>query len=256
VHTKSHLIQALIVVFGLIVYIVAQLFGGHVNFGEIIAELGLFIAVIVSLHWLYEVSLRRDIAREISATALAQVNFPEIQEELRKIQSFIRITDYGLTDVVLNSRELPYASFLNESDTLIAGFHWSADWINQNAPALRRRAENKKQIILLLIDTTSSAAMYLSSPNRSLADIKKQQDELVHFIRSVIGEERFHDITVKYFASILTYSFVQVNNQIWIRFYKNAEGYFEHIPAFSVAAGSALHNFFDGDIKSLLAGSR
>jgi hypothetical protein len=255
VQTKSHLVQALIVVFGLVVYIVAQQFAMHVDFVELIAELGLFIAVIVSLHWLYEFTLRRDIAKEISAAALAQVDFPSIREELNQIQSFITLAKLGLTNAILNSRELNYSSFITGSEVLVTSFNWSATWIRDNAAALRKRAEARKQTIILMLDTESPAARYLGTSSRPPDEMKRQQTELIEFMKSIFGTH-FDQISIRYFQSILSYSFAQLDNEIWIRFYRNSRGYYDHVPAFSVASGSPLYKFFDEDIRILLTESK
>jgi hypothetical protein len=255
VQTKSNLVQALIVVFGLAVYIVARQFATNIDFAELIAELGLFIAVILSLHWLYEITLRKDVAKEISTAALMQVDFPSIREELNQIQSFITLSKLGLANAILNSRELNYSSFITGSEVLVASFNWSADWIKDNAAALRKRAEARKQTILLMLDTESAAAGYLGSSSRSTSDMKRQQIELIEFMKSIFGTH-FNEISVKYFPSILSYSFVQIDNEIWIRFYRNSRGYYDHVPAFSVSSGSPLYKFFDENIRILLTESK
>lgn len=203
-----------------------------VNLDQLVANVGALIAVIGLLQAVFDSAVREQIVSDVYAS----------------VTKGSRIRDSGIADAVPNSREVDYSTLLERSQRLIVGTHYSSRFFEDCADRLARRLKAPGETIVLFLDPDSAAAEYLKKSGSGRSDIAKELRRAKDLL--ILGNSK-HVLRVHNHKRVLRYTFVMGDNDIWIRFFTNSEG-FSHVPAVHVTRGGALFDFFESDIMRLL----
>lgn len=204
-----------------------------VELDHLLAEIGAVLLVLGVLHFMFELRLREEMLKQVSAAVLGNE----------------RLHESGLADCLMNSRDVKDPGHWEAANSLIVGLQYSPRFIEDFHSVIEKRAAAKKYTTILLMDENSAAARYLKESNTGIADV----GGCVSRIHQLIGEgaeENAHYIAIKTHDRVLRYSFIHTEESIWIKFYANSNARVR-IPALKVRVGTPLYKFFDEDIKRL-----
>jgi hypothetical protein len=211
-----------------------------INIAALFAEVGALLLIVGLLHWLFESSMRRQLTQDI----------------FNAVVGAGRTSSSGIVDVFSNSREVRYDDMVKSAKRLIIGEHYSTRFFEDHAPEIRERLARHDETIALLLKQSSQASKYLRASGswygakETLAKIRELTKEPSNgsITQAAKDDQR---LTIKLHTRVLRYSFVMSEDHIWIRFFTNSEGE-SLVPAFCIAKGTQLYDFFSTDIMRLL----
>ena len=151
----------------------------------------------------------------------------------------------GICDFKIPSREIDYRELIVKSERLWIGEHYSTKIFEDYVDSFAERHGSGKPTLLLQLLPGSAGDIYLKEaiPSSGVDERK------IARIRQICGK----GLTIRWHKLVLRYSFVMTDTSIWVRFYRNSEGY-SVVPAIRVSEGSNLYEFFSKDIDELLNG--
>lgn len=204
-----------------------------VDVGETISHLGFLIAVIVSFHWIFESRIRNKLIHDIIQVSTGSSHLAES----------------GVADYIQNAKRIDYSRDIVDAHELIVCVHYSPRFLEDNYQVLAKRTSADRSIKLLALKDGGASLEYLLNTRHENDHIKPN----IRKIRSLVEKLKNEGVKIELIEhdSILRYSFVKLDNQIWIKFYKNSVGMAE-VPALNIRASGSLYTFFENDIRSMV----
>ena len=215
---------------GLFLILVANTFEWtvlKVRMDELLANIGGMIAVIGLLQSVFDTAIRHQLVTEIYSS----------------VTKGSRIRESGIVDAVLNSRDVDYRQFLATARRVVIGTHYSPSFFEDYIDQFKQRSRSKQETTILVIKPEGGAAKYLVDSKSTHSNVKEELEKLRRVLPPTEAKYLSHD-------RVLRYSFVLADDDIWVRFFTNSEG-FSHVPALHVRRGGVLFNFFEADIARL-----
>lgn len=208
-----------------------------INLAELLAHVGALLLIVGLLHWMFDLSLRRQLTQEIFDAVVGAG----------------RISSSGIVDVHHSSREVDYKKLILSANKLVVGEHYSSRFFEDYAPQIRERLEKGNETVVILLDQNSGAARYLTESRSGHGDVSAQLSKIKELtsVRAKRGGAKFSGAKLKCHDRVLRYSFVMTEELIWVRFFTNSHGY-SLVPAICVAKGTQLYEFFLTDVTRLL----
>ena len=199
------------------------------------SNLGLYVAVVVALQWVYDQHTRRDLLMEVTQAAISNTN----------------VARSGIDDYIERTRDINYQQMFSNSQNITIGFHHNPRIIDQYITELEARMRLGKKTAVLLSNPDGRAMNYLSEfedeSNHLRPDIRKILGKLAALNQIGDGEA---PIKAKLHDTILRYSFVFSIEGVWIKPYRNSSGR-ATTPGIFVRSGSPLYEFYKRDIAEL-----
>lgn len=225
---------------GLALIVAAQTFHKEllkVEIDRIVGEVGTLLLVVGILHWLFEIGLRREMLREISAAVIGST----------------RLHESGLENCLMNSRLVDDAPHWRNCASLTIGHQYSPRFIKDFYEVLEARAKNQRHTTVTVLDPNSAAAQYVQESINGHPSVGDSVKEIVELLKEIDGgTEKYTDLVLH--DRILRYSFIKTDEFIWIKFFTNSAGR-TTVPALKVRAGTPFFKFISDDINRLLDGS-
>lgn len=200
-----------------------------INVGENLSHLGFLVAVLAFVHWIYEYRLIGQLKSEIVMSVLGAT----------------KVAESGISDYVRDSKEIDYKDDISKSNKLAVCVHYSPRFLDDNFDALKKR-KRKRQVLTIVALREGRSLDYLLETRHGHDHIRPNMKKVRTNV-DLLREEGVNVIMVAH-DSILRYSFVLSDHNLWIKFYKNALGKAQ-VPAINIRRGSALFSFFEADIK-------
>jgi hypothetical protein len=239
-HFEEHA-QLILVTLGLLLFAAgssAHLTVMKVSVDHLLAELGALLLIVGTLHFLFEMRLRREMLKEVAASVLGNQ----------------RLYDSGLSDCLMNSRQVDEREHWQRAETLTVGLQYSSRFFEDFHDVLKSRCAVGKRTTVLVLDPASAAAEYLRSTGTGWANV----DEGVAKIRGLLTEMALVGGTTPTLLRhdrVLRYSFIRTEEAIWIKFFTNSKNR-ATVPAIRVRSNSPLYAFASADIDRLLEASK
>jgi hypothetical protein len=207
-----------------------------INLGEAGAHLGFLIAVITTLHWIYDARIRNNLVNDIMKLSLGSV----------------KLAESGIINYIRDAKKIDHDDDLRNSNSLTVCVHYHPRFIEDNFELLLTRSNKKHSTIVIALKENGASLQYL-------LDAKHESGHIIpnmRKIRALVVDLKQRGVKIELIEhdSILRYSFVQFDETVWVKFYKNALGWAD-VPAIEVRRGTDLFNFFDKDIQSMKAGN-
>ena len=200
---------------------------------RLVAEMGALILFVGTFHWLFDVSLRRAMFKEIADTALENA----------------RIHDSGVIDCLLDSKTASEIAHWSVAQELIIGVHYSSAFIDEFLDLLKKRCEAGKITNYLVVHPISDAADYLRRSGSGHSDIQAEVNKIKALIAQCGAD--CHNVRPLFHKRVLRYSFICTEQIIWVKFFTNSKMR-SKVPAIKVQVGSPLYAFFRADIKAMM----
>ena len=199
------------------------------------SNLGLYVAVVVALQWIYDQNTRRDLLMEVTQAAISNTN----------------VARSGIDDYIERTRDINYQRMFSNSQSVTIGFHHNPRIVDQYITELEERIRLGQKTAVLVSNPDGRAISYLS-------EIEDESDHLRSDIRKILRKlsalNQTNDgeapIKVKLHDTILRYSFVYSIEGVWIKPYRNSSGR-ATTPGIFVRSGSSLYEFYKRDILEL-----
>ena len=210
-----------------------------IDWNYFFSNLGLYIAVIVSLQWLYDLRTKRELLKEVTDAAISNV----------------RVARSGIDDFVEVTRNINYEEMFLNSELVVIGFHHNPRIIDQYIREIKKRVHSGKRTTVLLSNPDGHAVNYLSKFEVESGHIKPDiQKGLVTLSELNQKDNAKSPIKVKLHDNILRYSFVYSIEGVWIKPYRNSSGR-DNPPGIYVRSWSPLYEYYKRDIYELLDGA-
>jgi hypothetical protein len=234
-HINWH-VTLLLILGGLFLIIVGNSFECEwhkIKIDQLMAEIGALILCVETLHWVFDMSLRKAMFKEIADTALENA----------------RIHDSGVVDCLLNSKQVSDPNHWKVSQELVIGIHYSSKFFDDFHEMLKERSASGKVTKVLVLRTNSQASEYLTKSASGHSDIESE----VKKIKALAHEcdPTGSKIVFSYHARVLRYTFIYTEHSIWIKFFTNSKLH-ASVPAFKIQAGSPLFKFFENDMRAMM----
>jgi len=205
---------------------------------RLVAEVGALLLVVGTLHWLFDVGLRREMLREISDAVIGNT----------------QLHDNGLDTCIMNSRLVDDRAHWERAANLTIGLQYAPKFFKDFHDTLRSRCAAGRPTWVAILRSDGLAVRYLEDSKTGDAVIG---DCLVEIRRLVAEADSAGQKSARIVLHdrILRYSFIRTDEFIWVKFFTNSRGR-ATVPALKIRSGSPLYSFFDGDISRLLEDSR
>jgi hypothetical protein len=201
---------------------------------ELLAHLGVLIALIFALQWIYDNHVRERHFEEIRAAILKTTN----------------VAESGICDFADDSITVDYADALARSKEVVLGLLYSPRFLERYFELLRGLAKSGAKIDVLLIEKGCPALAIVTDRPEPKTHVVPDLDKCVGIVKQL--QQEGPNVRLHFHKAVLRYSFVKMDNAIWVRFYRNSAGR-GSVPAFAVKSRTKLYDFFDNDIQELLA---
>ena len=234
---KVKMVCYILVTIGLACVLAANLFDYSVYKIDIdvtLANVGVLFCMMGGIQWLYDISVRQQLHEEITSLTISNIN----------------IVNSGIADIILRSKDVDYSYSIKSSKLLIIGMNYSPRILEDYIDEFRERSGKGLDSTITVIDIKSEAGKLIFKSLGNSSHIESNIEKLNGIVRE-INDAGKGKIKLLYHSTILRYSFVQTEDAIWIKPYRNSEG--RHtIPATKVKDGTRLHQFYASDINSLI----
>lgn len=197
------------------------------------AEIGALILVVGMLHWFFEFRLRKEMLREVATTAVGSTHVHEC----------------GLETCSLNARDVNERTHWSQSTNLTIGYQYSPSSFKDFHDVFRERVQRRLPTTIMILRADGAAARYLHDSITGNPTVRQSVSEIVALFREI--DPNGNRCRILYHDRVLRYSFIQTDEQVWIKFYANSPER-TTVPAFKFRAGTPLFEFFADDIKRLL----
>ncbi len=240
---KSKLTTRTLAIFGIILIFAGNSFSltfFNVKIHEVISNVGALILVVGVLQWFFDEESRQSLIDRISN---------HIDKYLSQRD---RLTRLGATECLTNSKMIvsdPWAKELIEARTLAIGIHYSDGMIVRFETIIRARLDQNKPTQILHSDPDGIGRSYLSECLSIPVDLDSKVTRLQQLIQSRFGDNTH--IKMITHGRVLRYSFIFSDHSIWLILLTNCDGYEPELPAFRIASGTPLFDFFKRDIAHL-----
>jgi hypothetical protein len=208
-----------------------------VQLDRLMAEVGALILVVGILHWFFEFGLRKEMLREVARTAAGSAH----------------VHQCGLDTCSLNARDVDERAHWSQSANLTIGYQYSPSFFKEFHEVFRERCRRGLPTTVTILHADGAAARYLHDSTTGNPTVRQSVSEIVALFREI--DPNRDGCKILFHDRVLRYSFIQTNEQIWIKFYANSPER-TTVPAFKVRADTPLFKFFADDIKRVLEHSR
>ncbi|MCP4680229.1 MAG: hypothetical protein GY854_33005 [Deltaproteobacteria bacterium] len=208
-----------------------------IKLDHVTAEVGALLLTVGLLHWLFELRLRRQMFADVAAAVLGNQ----------------RLHDNGLTDCLLNSKEVAEPAHWETAPELIIGIQYSARFFDDNHELIRRRSKKGLCTKVLVLNPESQAAEWLRATQTGFANVKEGVERISEIVSD--ADENRGNVSLLLHERVLRYSFIATREIVWIKFFTN-ERLRSSVPAFQVRCDSSLFDFFWRDISELMKRSK
>jgi hypothetical protein len=207
-----------------------------VQLDRLIAEVGALILVVGILHWAFEYGLRKAMLSEVAGTVVGSAHLHES----------------GLDSCNMNARHVDESAHWSQSANLTIGYQYSPSFFKEIHEVLRQRCRRGLPTTVSILRANGAAARYLHESTTGNPAIEQSVAEIVALLSEINAGMK--GCTLLFHDRVLRYSFIQTDENIWIKFYANSAAR-ATVPAFKVRADTPLFSFFSGDIERLLEDS-
>ena len=200
----------------------------------LVANLGALFIFVAILQWVFDEVAREDLIADIGESLGA-----------------IKFNQLGLIDAKVNSRDIDDSREWLSSELMIIGFLYDPNFVRNHADLIKKRLQQEKRTVLYHLSPNATEAIrYLDSSKSGLSEKRIQKIKDLKKMISTIFNDDARLIVIEH-DRVLRYSFIYTEIAIWIRMVSNGAGHFQEIPAFKIAQGSPLFEFFKLDLKAL-----
>lgn len=208
-----------------------------VQLDRLLAEVGALILVVGMLHWFFEFGMRKEMLREVANTAVGSAH----------------IHQCGLETCNLDARSVDESAHWSQSANLTIGYQYSPSFFKDFHEVFRERHRRNLPSTVAILRADGAAVRYLRDSDTGNPTVRQSVDEIITLLRGIdpIGAH----CKILYHDRVLRYSFIQTDEQAWIKFYANSSER-TTVPAFKIRAGTPLFQFFAADIRRVLERSR
>ena len=230
-----------LVLFGLVLIVAANTFHFtilKVPLDRVVAEVGALILIVGVLHFFYEMRIRQEMLREVAASVLENQ----------------RIHNSGVSDCLVNSRDVNEAVHWEQAKNLTVGIQYSSRFFEDFRGVLESRCAAGKETTVLALKPESDATRYLKGTHTGLANVA----EGLQRIRALLDEasaDSGHSVPLLQHDRVLRYSFIRTEEAVWIKFFANSLDR-TTVPAMRFRANTPLYNFVSGDVDRLIAAAK
>src|SRR5262249_40998994 len=150
-------IKLILAIVGLVLIAVSQTFSFKflkIELAHLLAEIGALLLVLGILHVLFELRLRDEMLREVSAAVLGNE----------------RLHQSGLVDYAGNSRDIKETADWVATPDLTIGLQYSPSFIQDYHWVIKERAVAGRCTTILHMSSDSAAAAYLQGTRTGIAD--------------------------------------------------------------------------------------
>jgi hypothetical protein len=207
-----------------------------VQLDRLMAEVGALILVVGVLHWAFEFALRKVMLSEVASTVVGSTHLHES----------------GLDSCNMNARHVDESAHWSQSANLTIGYQYSPSFFKEIHEVLRQRCKRGLPTTVTILRANGAAARYLHDSTTGKPAVEQSVGEIVALLCEINAGTK--GCTLLFHDRVLRYSFIQTDENVWIKFYANSSAR-TTVPAFKVRADTPLFDFFAGDIKRLLADS-
>jgi hypothetical protein len=204
-----------------------------VRLDHLLAEIGALLFVLAVLHFMFEMRLRDEMLKEVSAAVLGNE----------------RLHGAGLEDCMMSSRDVKEPTHWETCSNLTIGVQYSPRFIEDSHWLIEKRAVAHRHTTILVMDEESPAARYLQESKTGIADVRGGVTRIRQLVDSAAKDNKGY-VTIKKHDRVLRYSFIHTDEFIWIKFYTNSNER-TLTPAMKIRAGTPLFEFFSADIARL-----
>jgi hypothetical protein len=204
-----------------------------IQLDRLMAEVGALILVVGILHWAFEFGLRKVMLSEVAGTVVGSAH----------------LHDSGLESCDMNSRHVDESAHWSQSSNLTIGYQYSPSFFKEFHEVLRQRCKRGLPTTVTILRANGAAARYLHDSTTGKPTVEQSVAEIGALLHEINAGAK--GCTLLFHDRVLRYSFIQTDENVWIKFYANSAAR-ATVPAFKVRADTPLYNFFADDIKRLL----
>lgn len=209
----------------------------RVQLDRLMAEVGALILVVGMLHWFFELGLRKEMLREVASTAVGSTHVHEC----------------GLDTCSLDARDVDERAHWSQSANLTIGYQYSPSFFKDFHEVFRERCRRGLPTTVVILRADGVAVRYLRESTTGNPAVRESVGEIVALFQEI--QPQGNNCRILFHDRVLRYSFIQTDEQIWIKFYANSPER-ATVPAFKIRADTPLFKFFADDAKRLLEHSR
>lgn len=224
-----------IAVLGLVLILVSETFQWtvlKVSIDSLTANVGALFLIIGVFQWLFENFVRNEFTADLRD----------------RIIGYKRVSDSGISDFFIDSKDVDFSSEFLTSKNVTIGVIYSAKLIDNATALLKERCARGLSTTIVHIDADSETRKYVvyifSKPGVD-SNISKIADICVN----CDPDRKF--ITIKAVDSLLRYSFIRFDSQIWVIVGTSGKGR-RAVPGFFVRDGKPWFDHFHDDISRVL----
>ena len=202
-------VRLILVVVGLALIAAANTFHFtilKVPLDQVVAEVGALIMILGVLHFLFDIRMRQEMLREVVGSVLDNQ----------------RIHDSGVSDCLVNSRQVNEAVHWERAENLTVGIQYSSKFFEDFHEVLKSRCAAGKETTILALEPESDATRYLKGTRTGVANVA----EGLKRIRASLDEASAssgHSVPLLRHDRVLRYSFIRTEEAVWIKFLRTAE---------------------------------
>jgi hypothetical protein len=240
---KSKLTTRNLAIIGIVLIAAGNAFSwtiANVKIDQLISNLGALILVVGVLQWFFDEESRQRLIDRINV---------QIEGYLAKRDNLTRL---GATECTIDSKSIvsqPWADELIEARTLAIGIHYSDGVIVRFETIIRARMAQNKITQVIHSDPNGLGRSYLEGCLSIPVDLEQKVARLQQLVATRF--EQSSKIRMISHKRVLRYSFIYSERAIWLIFLTNSDGYEPALPAFRIAGGTPLFEFFKRDIADL-----
>lgn len=206
-----------------------------IDWSSFLSNIGLYVAVVVALQWIYDEYTKRQLITEVTRSTLSSTN----------------VVKSGIDDFTNNTTRISYQSMLDSSDKIVIGFHYDTRLVTDYIAELKKRASAGKKTSVLLINPNGNAFDFLAKVIDKREYMRLQVDENLSSIAEANNNpDTIGKICVRFHDSVLRYSFVYSLEGVWIKMYRNSRGRVT-TPGIYIRNSSPFYDFLRKDIEDL-----
>ncbi len=241
IQLKGWIVSLGLVAGGLLLILVGTWLDGkklELHLPNILISVGEFLAVVAVVHFLFDLTMRKELFREVAAATL----------------KYTRVADSGIRDFRPRSKEVDYRNIFTDSEILIIGQNYSPRIVDDFTDQLKSRTNAKRPTRIVIVDPECEAFRFLQAEQQNSDHMVSNSGKIVSAIEEMnrkVSGEGDAPIRIIKTKKLLRYSFVYTEKSVWVKPYRNSTGR-TSVYALEIEKNSPLYEFYDRDIRDLL----